>query len=124
MVKQHERFGARFAGNLDAFFPRRVSPAAARFGELFRRVLRIVYKDVRAFGELAEIVLELCDARLVIRGVHDGSRGCFDAESQTALGMVEPAGRDFVLADFKAIAALSSRNCVLRSWRRDRPENT
>ena len=62
-----------FARHLHSFQPARMSPTFPRRGQLFGRILRIVDQHIRAVRQLAQILIKLRDARLVVRRVNDRS---------------------------------------------------
>ena len=91
MVEQHQVLRSGLFGKLHAFEPRGVAPALARGGELLRRKLRVVDEDVGAGGQLEQALVQLRHTRLVVRGIDNRARRRFQAESQAALRMVQPA---------------------------------
>src|ERR1700722_2377950 len=69
-----------------------MAPPLAFCGQLFGSKLRVVDKNIRSLGELQQTFVQFRIARLVIGGVHDGSRRSFKTEAEAALRMMEPPG--------------------------------
>ena len=93
-------------------------PAFARRGQLFRRALRVVDEDVGASRELPQIIVELGHARFVVGGIHDCSRRRFQAISQAALRMIQPARGHFRALHFELVAARDFRKLAARVHQR------
>src|SRR5712671_7144217 len=104
-MEQHQCFRADFAGRLHTVAPARMAPATSRARQLLWCVLGVVDEDIGAFGQFSQCFVELLVSRLVVCSIGYGTGRCFDAESQTPLGMVQPFRRYLVFTDREGIAA-------------------
>ncbi len=82
-----------------------MSPPAPRAGKLFRRILRVIDKNIRAFGQFAQTFIQFGIARFVVRRVSHRPRRGFDSEAQAALRVVQPARGDLVFPDGERVSA-------------------
>jgi len=92
MVEENEFLRAAFHDHIDGFSPVAMSPALFAGSVLFRKILRVIDEQVRAFSQLADALIKDRIARFIVRGVNNDFALSFHAEAKAALRMVEPLG--------------------------------
>ena len=75
--------------------------------------MRVVDENIRAGREFPQTLVEFGVARFIVRGIHHGAGGSLKPETQAALGMVQPAGRDARARHLEMIAAADFRKFAL-----------
>src|ERR1700733_9808747 len=104
-MKKNKVSHLRFARNLHAFQPTRMTPAFAFRGQLLRRILGVIYQYIRSLRELPKILVKLREARLIVGSVDYRPAGGFHAISQASLWMVQESGGNLSAVDFPFVAA-------------------
>src|SRR5689334_6290767 len=99
VVEENEFLGAAFHDDIYGFAPMAVSPAALLGLVLVRQILRVVDEQVGPFGQLTNVLIKERMSGLVIRSVDQHALFGFDAETQAALRVVEPAGLDNAIVE-------------------------
>ena len=103
VVEEDQFLGAAFHHNIDRFTPVAVAPAAFPGGVLLRQILRVIDEDVRAFRELAHVLVEDGVSRLIVSGIDNHFIFGLNAEAEASLGMIEPHGLDNAIVECDAV---------------------